>query len=122
MENKYEKYDYTIRQKGISSITSTSNPDYELWVKENYDVLKKYSQRDIKTIFINSLMDAKYGADVRNSVPVSQREAYIENEVWNSYLEENFSSDDRLNEISRLTVEGKRHLLESGYMTPHEEN
>lgn len=120
MENKYEKYDYTIRQKGISSITSASNPDYELWIKENYDVLKKYSQKDVKTIFINSLMDAKYGADVRNSVPLSQREAYIENEVWNSYLEDNFSSDDRLSDISRLTVEGKRHLLESGYMTPNE--
>jgi hypothetical protein len=116
----YDKYDNLIVKKGLASLTSPDNPDYATWVNNNYEFLKNYSDNDKEQIYINSLMDAKYGEKTRNSIRPENRGAFIENDVWGSYLDDNFSGDANFNTLSLLTNEGKRHLLESGYLTPAE--
>lgn len=116
----YDKYDDLIVKKGLASLTSPDNPDYATWVNNNYEFLKNYSDNDKEQIYINSLMDAKYGKETRLSIRPENRGEFMENSVWESYLSENFSEDANFNTLSLLTNEGKRHLLDSGYLTPAE--
>ena len=116
----YDKYDDLIRNKGIASLTSKDNPDYEIWVRNNYDFLKNYSDNDKELIYLNSLMDAKYGKGAHAYVRPEDRGAFIEDEVWGSFIGENFKDDKNFNTLNSLTSEGKRNLLSSGYLTPSE--
>lgn len=116
----YDKYDNLIRNKGIASLTSKDNPDYEIWVRNNYDFLKNYSDNDKELIYLNSLMDAKYGEGAHDRVRPENRGAFIEDEVWGSFIGDNFKDDKNFNSLNILTSEGKRHLISSGYLTPAE--
>lgn len=111
-----------IIKKGLSSITSRDNPDYDIWAEKYKEELKSFTTSEIKQIYINSLFEDEFGREVMLNTPVESRGALLENTLMNSYIQDNYSKDERFNEIQGLTLEGKRELINSSYKSPEELN
>ena len=111
-----------IISKGLSSVTSKDNPDFETWRKAHEEELYYYSFDDAKRIYKNGLFLNKYGEEKFNSLSPEERDAFYETDEINTYLQDNYSEDERFNEIQGLTLEGKRELINSSYKNPEELN
>ena len=105
-----------IISKGLSSVTSKDNPDFEIWRKEHEEELYHYSFNDAKRIYKNGLFVNKYGKETFDSLSPEERDNLYESDAINTYLQDNYSEDERFEEINNLTLEGKRELINSGFL------
>lgn len=112
--------DNIIIKKGLKGLTDKDNADYNTWRSTYNEELSKYSIADVKQIYKNSLFKEKYGEELFNSMTKEQRDSYYEQDTWNSYIKDNYSKDKRFDEIDNLTLEGKKELVNSGYLNPSE--
>ena len=108
--------DNIIIKKGLKGLTDKDNADYNTWRSTYSEELSKYSIADVKQIYKNSLFKEKYGEELFNSMTKEQRDSYYEQDTWNSYIKDNYSEDERFNEINNLTLEGKKELVNSMYL------
>lgn len=106
-----------IISKGLSSVTSKDNPDFEIWRKTHEKELYYYSFDDAKRIYKNGLFVNKYGKEKFDSLSPEERDNLYESDAINTYLQDNYSEDERFEEINNLTLEGKRELVNSDYLT-----
>lgn len=109
-----------IISKGLSGVTSKDNPDFETWRKTHEEELYYYSFDDAKRIYKNGLFVNKYGKEKFNSLSPEERDSLYESDAINTYLQDNYSEDERFEEINNLTIEGKRELINSGYLNSNE--
>lgn len=109
-----------IISKGLSGVTSSDNPDFELWRKKHEEDLYHYSFEDAKRIYKNGLFINKYGEEKFNSLSPEERDSLYESNEINAYIQDNYSEDERFNEIQGLTLEGKRELINSEYKNSNE--
>ena len=109
-----------IISKGLASVTSKDNPDFETWRKAHEEELYHYSFDDAKRIYKNGLFVNKYGKEKFESLSPEDRDNLYEFDAINTYLQDNYSEDERFEEINNLTLEGKRELINSGYLNPLE--
>ena len=109
-----------IISKGLSGVTSSDNPDFEIWRKKHEEDLYHYSFEDAKRIYKNGLFMNKYGEEKFNSLSPEERDSLYELDEINTYIQDNYSKDKRFNEIQGLTLEGKRELINSEYKNPNE--
>ena len=111
-----------IISKGLSGVTSSDNPDFEIWRRKHEEDLYHYSFEDAKRIYKNGLFIDKYGEEKFNSLSPEERDSLYELDEINTYIQDNYSKDERFNEIQGLTLEGKRELINSSYKNPEELN
>lgn len=109
-----------IISKGLAGVTSKDNPDFETWRKAHEEELYYYSFDDAKRIYKNGLFVNKYGKEKFNSLSPEERDSLYESDAINTYLQDNYSEDERFEEINNLTLEGKRELINSEYKNPNE--
>ena len=109
-----------IVSKGLAGVTSKDNPDFETWRKTHEEELHYYSFDDAKRIYKNGLFVNKYGKEKFNSLSPEERDSLYESDAVNTYLQDNYSEDERFEEINNLTLEGKRELINSGYLNSNE--
>lgn len=113
--------DKDIALKGLAGLNHESNPDFLEWRELNRDKLAGRSSSAIIQTYNNVLFVQKYGIDKYNELGTDHnRNLYFESDILNHYIEDNFSNDSNYNTILGLTPEGKRHLLDSGYLSPTE--
>ena len=103
--------------KGLPSITDMSNEDYQIWAEENKDKIKGKTSYQIDRLYKNQKFVEKYGVDTFDSLNKYERDSLYESDNINSYIKDNYSKDKRFNEIQGLTLEGKRELINSEYLT-----
>lgn len=111
-----------IISKGLSGVTSSDNPDFEIWRKKHEEDLYHYSFEDAKRIYKNGLFMNKYGEEKFNSLSPEERDSLYELDEINTYIQDNYSKDERFNEIQGLTLEGKKELINSGYLNTEDFN
>lgn len=111
-----------IIKKGLSAVTSRDNPDYQIWAERYKEELKDYTTQEIKQIYKNSLFEKEFGREKFLETNIEDRDGILENHLVNNYIEDNYSGDERINEINNLTLEGKRELINSSYKNPEELN
>lgn len=109
-----------IIKKGLSAVTSRDNPDYQIWAERYKEELKDYTTQEIKQIYKNSLFEKEFGREKFLKTNIEDRDGILENHLVNNYIEDNYSGDERINEINNLTLEGKRELINSGYLNSNE--
>lgn len=105
-----------IIKKGLSAVTSRDNPDYQIWAERYKEELKDYTTQEIKQIYKNSLFEKEFGREKFLKTNIEDRDGILENHLVNNYIEDNYSEDERFDEINNLTLEGKRELINSGYL------
>lgn len=108
--------------KGLPSITDMSNEDYQIWAEENKDKIKGKTSYQIDRLYKNQKFVEKYGVNTFNSLNKYERDSLYESDNVDSYIKDNYSKDERFNEIQGLTLEGKRELINSSYKNPEELN
>ena len=111
-----------IISKGLSGVTSSDNPDFEIWRRKHEEDLYHYSFDDAKRIYKNGLFLNKYGQEKFDSLSPEERDNLYESDAINTYLQNNYSEDERFGEINNLTLEGKRELINSDYLNDNELN
>lgn len=109
-----------IIKKGLSAVTSRDNPDYQIWAERYKEELKDYTTQEIKQIYKNSLFEKEFGKEKFLKTNIEDRDGILENHLVNNYIEDNYSGDERIDEINNLTLEGKRELINSGYLNSNE--
>lgn len=109
-----------ILSKGLAGVTSKDNPDFEAWKKTHEEELYYYSFDDAKRIYKNGLFVNKYGKEKFDSLSPEERDSLYESDAINTYLQDNYSEDERFEEINNLTLEGKRELINSEYKNSNE--
>lgn len=111
-----------INLKGLDSITSEENQDYQIWYENNKDALYYSRQDEIREIYLNKLFSETFenGDNMIHRLSPKERDLYIENYYLDSHFKENYANDPNLNTILRLTPEGKRQLLNNRYLSPEE--
>ena len=114
-----------IVTKGLPSITSSENADYTAWVERNKTKFleKGISLDEAQNIYKDKLFISKFGREeydrLKNSgVGNINRDALYESALVNEYINNNYNEDDRFAEINNLSIEGKRSLINSSYLTP----
>lgn len=108
--------------KGLPSITDMSNEDYQIWAEENKDKIKGKTSYQIDRLYKNQKFVEKYGLETFSSLDKNERDSLYESDNIDSYIRDNYSKDERFNEIQGLTLEGKRELINSSYKNPEELN
>lgn len=106
--------------KGLPSVTDMSNEDYQIWAEENKDKIKGKTSYQIDRLYKNQKFVEKYGLETFSSLDKNERDSLYESDNINSYIKDNYSKDERFNEIQGLTLEGKRDLINSGYLNPED--
>lgn len=102
--------------KGLPSITDMSNEDYQIWAEENKDKIKGKTSYQIDRLYKNQKFVEKYGLETFSSLDKNERDSLYESDNINAYIKDNYSEDSRFSDISNLTFEGKRELINSGYL------
>lgn len=102
--------------KGLPSVTDMSNEDYQIWAEENEDKIKGKTSYQIDRLYKNQKFIEKYGLETFSSLDKNERDSLYESDNINSYIKDNYSEDSRFSDISNLTLEGKRELINSGYL------
>jgi hypothetical protein len=116
----------TVITKGLPSIVSSENSDFQLWKDRNRDKFIEYgvSMDQAKSIYMDKMFIDKFGREeydrlIDNGVGSVQRNNLYESTLVNEYLQDNYSEDPRFGEISMLTLRGKRDLINNtDYLTP----
>lgn len=113
--------------KGLSSVVSKDNADYNAWYEHNKDNFKRdgLTPSQIKNAYKNLLFVEKFGEEEfrkYENIPQYDRDSYYEDTLINEYIQENYSGDSRINDIFNLTTRGKRSLINSNYLTTDEYN
>lgn len=116
----------TVITKGLPSIVSSENSDFQLWKDRNRDKFIEYgvSMDQAKFIYMDKMFIDKFGREeydrlIDNGVGSVQRNNLYESALVNEYLQDNYSEDPRFGEISMLTLRGKRDLINNtDYLTP----
>lgn len=102
--------------KGLPSVTDMSNEDYQIWAEENKDKIKGKTSYQIDRLYKNQKFVEKYGLETFSSLDKNERDSLYESDNINSYIKDNYSEDSRFSDINNLTLEGKRELINSGYL------
>lgn len=104
--------------KGLPSVTDLSNEDYQIWAAENKDKIKGKTLSYQDRLYKNQKFAERYGEDAFRSLTNKEERDYLyESDSINFYINNNYSEDERFAEINNLTLEGKRELINSGYLT-----
>ena len=112
--------------KGLPSIVSSENSDFQLWKERNRDKFIEYgvSLDQAKSLYMDRMFIDKFGREeydrlIDNGIGSVQRNNLYESTLVNDYLQSNYGEDPRFSEISMLTLRGKRDLINNtDYLTP----
>lgn len=111
-----------ISLKGLESVTSEENPDYQMWYEGNKEAFYDLRPSEIREIYLNKLFSETFenGDNMLKTLSPKERDLYFENYYLDSHFKENYANDPNLNTILSLTPEGKRQLLNNRYLSPEE--
>ena len=113
--------------RGLPSVTSSDNADYEAWLERNTDkfirdgvsldkAIEIYKDR----LFIDKFGREEYDRLISNGINSIDRDNFYESTLVNEYANDKYAEDPRLAEILNLTIDGKRSLINSDYKTQDE--
>lgn len=107
-----------IATQGLPSVTSRDNPSFNIWVQENKEHFSGMSINEIGRLYKDKIYISKFGEEAYNKVQQypSVIDEQLENYFVNDYLLDNYEEDPRFDEINNLTLEGKKELINSGYL------
>ena len=108
--------------KGLPSVTDMSNEDYTVWAEANKEKIKGKTSSQIDRLYKNQKFAEKYGLDAFHSLDKNQRDLLYETNEVNNYIKSNYADDERFAEIGNLTLQGKKDLINSDYLTPNDLN
>lgn len=111
-----------ISLKGLESVTSKENPDYQMWYEGNKEAFYDLRPSEIREIYLNKLFSETFenGDNMLKTLSPKERDLYIENYYLDSHFKEKYADDPNLSTILSLTPEGKRQLLNNRYLSQEE--